>query len=154
MEDLYGRTEYVCGFLFSEDEKHVALVEKQKPAWQKGCHNGVGGKTEANESIMESMSREFLEETGVLIEPADWNLYANVEGKDWIVFFLRAASDKVFQCKTMETEEIKVVEVRNVRDMKIIPNLNWLIPMALDPNHDMSQATANTVRWNPKKAEA
>lgn len=144
---------YVCGFLFSEDETHVALVQKQKPAWQSGYHNGIGGKVEVDESVKDAMSREFMEETGVLIKPDSWNLYASVSGTDWTVFFYRAASDKVFECKTMETEDIKVVQVAEVGDMQVIPNLRWLIPMALDPNHEKCWCTANTVRWNPKKAE-
>jgi len=34
-------TEYVLGFLM--DNYRVVLIEKQRPAWQKGLLNGVGG---------------------------------------------------------------------------------------------------------------
>lgn len=141
--------EYVCGFLFSEDESKVALIVKQKPAWQAGRMNGIGGKLEVGETHFEAMSREFLEETGVSIFPEQWNKFANVEGKDWVVFFMRAMSDKVYECRTMETEEIVVVNVYEIGTLNVIPNLKWLIPMALDPNHDMCMAHADTVRWKP-----
>ena len=41
---------YVAGFLFSNDYKYVALIKKEKPAWQKGKLNAIGGKIELGES--------------------------------------------------------------------------------------------------------
>ena len=55
--------EYVLGFLFSADLERVVLVEKSKPAWQRGLLNGVGGAIEPGESPAGSMDREFHEET-------------------------------------------------------------------------------------------
>jgi 8-oxo-dGTP pyrophosphatase MutT (NUDIX family) len=61
---------YVVGFLFSEDESRVLLVWKNRPAWQDGKLNGVGGKIEAGETPLQAMEREFKEETyfGALFE--------------------------------------------------------------------------------------
>ena len=36
-------TGYACGFLFSDDRRHVVLIRKRRPAWQAGKLNGVGG---------------------------------------------------------------------------------------------------------------
>lgn len=55
---------YVAGFLFSENLLSVALIRKEKPAWQKGCLNAIGGKIEENETPFEAMKREFTEEAG------------------------------------------------------------------------------------------
>ena len=37
---------YVLTFLFTSDYKNVWLIEKNRPNWQKGSLNGIGGKIE------------------------------------------------------------------------------------------------------------
>ena len=56
---------YVVGFLFNKDETQVALVRKNRPEWQAGNLNGIGGKMEVGETTNECMQREFKEETGL-----------------------------------------------------------------------------------------
>lgn len=34
---------YVVGFCFNSDLSQIILIEKNKPEWQKGYLNGVGG---------------------------------------------------------------------------------------------------------------
>jgi 8-oxo-dGTP diphosphatase len=121
-------TRYVAGFLFSEDERKVAMVLKSKPAWQAGLYNGIGGKIEPGESAPEAMRREFIEETGVDV---NWLFFTNLMGPDWSVAFFYAKSDRVFDVRTMESEEIHVLDVRALPD-NVIANCRWLIPMVLD----------------------
>lgn len=123
---------YVAGFLFSEDRNKIALVKKEKPEWQRGRFNGIGGKIEAGESPRDAIIREFKEETGVEIE--EWDEFCVIKGASWQVFFYRAFSDKINDVTTMETEEINVfhIELDCVYEMNLISNLKWLIPMALD----------------------
>lgn len=61
---------YCVGFGYYGD--CVVLVKKERPEWQKGFLNGVGGKLEKNESPLEAMIREFFEETGQLTTPDQW----------------------------------------------------------------------------------
>ncbi len=35
---------YVAGLMFSQDKTCVALIVKNKPDWQKGLLNGIGGQ--------------------------------------------------------------------------------------------------------------
>ena len=42
--------EYVAGFLFSRDGSLLALILKNKPDWQKGKLNAIGGKIEDGET--------------------------------------------------------------------------------------------------------
>ena len=65
--------DYVAGFLFSEGLTTIALIEKQKPTWQKGKHNAIGGKIEPNETADEAMRREFREETG--FDVPNWTMF-------------------------------------------------------------------------------
>lgn len=129
---------YVTGFLFSQNSNHLVLIKKLAPAWQKGYLNGVGGKIEPNESSHDAMAREFQEEAGVLIPPKQWHCYAQVCRPDHYtvdVFF--AHSDLAYQAHTAEKEEVIVVNASEL-PTNLIPNLNWLIPLALDQQADFS----------------
>lgn len=63
---------YCLGFALTP-EGSVALIRKAKPEWQAGKLNGVGGKIEDfDPSPVHAMTREFMEETGVFLEPHLW----------------------------------------------------------------------------------
>lgn len=62
----------VVGFVFRG--KEVVLILKNRPDWQAGRLNGVGGRVEAGESPKEAMVREFKEETGLYIPLGFWML--------------------------------------------------------------------------------
>lgn len=123
---------YVTGFIFSKDLKHVVLLEKLSPAWQKGLFNGVGGKIESAESPVQAMVRECEEETDVFISENNWTRFAHLTKPNYFeldVFF--AISDLAFKARTVEKEKVFLVNVSDI-PKNIIPNLQWLIPMALD----------------------
>lgn len=123
--------EYVCGFLFDSSENHVVLVRKNKPEWQKGLLNGVGGKIELGETPEVAMTREFTEETGIVIE--DWKPMIILNGVDWKVYFYASKNDWCYSVNSLEQEEILIVEVEDLfASYSVIPNLNWLIPFCLD----------------------
>ena len=129
---------YVTGFLFSEDLTHVVLLEKQSPTWQKGLFNGVGGKIEKGETSIKAMSRECKEETGVTIPESKWKCFAHLTNPKYFeldIYF--AISDLALTAKTMEKEKIHIFKTNDI-PKNIIPNLQWLIPMALDENLDFT----------------
>lgn len=126
---------YVCGFLFNPMEKSVALVLKQKPEWQKGKLNGVGGKIESNEDASHAMIREFHEETGVHI--TRWKLVRCERfitgpdgGFDTRVYFYGAVATSAEwdALRTVETEEIIKWKI-DYNDPRLMYNLRYLIPM-------------------------
>jgi 8-oxo-dGTP diphosphatase len=131
---------YVTGFLFSQDSSYVVLIKKINPTWQRGFFNGVGGKVEANESSIAAMIREFSEETGVATQHEDWTCFANVfRANCYDVDMYFAHSDLAFSAKTIEAEEIHILKISEL-PKNIIPNLQWLIPLALDTQADFSTA--------------
>lgn len=133
--------QYVAGFLFSNDQKSVALIRKNRPEWQAGKLNAIGGKIELNEWHYVAMQREFREETGVDLPPSKWNRFATIRGVDYICYFYRCFDDSVFTVKTMESEEVFVISVDELHNYDHIPNLNWLIPLALDHTINNAEIT-------------
>ncbi len=129
---------YVNGFMYSEDEKKIVLIKKNTPEWQRGLFNGIGGSIEAGESPEEAIVREFEEETGVKTDEDEWKLFAIISKESkYKVYFFVAFTDKVLTAKTIEKEEVIICDMDNLPN-KMIPNLNWLIPMSLDKEVDFS----------------
>jgi len=123
---------YVVGFLFTQDGSQVVLIQKNRPVWQAGKFNGLGGKLAPSESWEDAMSREFKEEAGVLIPPGDWQHMATLFNEHFECRFFRAFSDLALNAQTMKTENVSIVPVKNITNLPIVTNLHWLIPMALD----------------------
>jgi 8-oxo-dGTP diphosphatase len=124
---------YVCGFYFDATLEQVVLIWKNKPAWQKGKLNGVGGKIEKGELPITAMRREFNEETGILHN--DWTELIILTGDDWRVYFFCAIGkvNEFEYAETKEEEEVAKIEVNRLlaNEYEHIANLEWLIPMAI-----------------------
>jgi len=126
---------YTCGFVFDGHGSWVWLIKKSKPKWQAGMLNGIGGKIEDGETSIQAMRREFMEEMGADIER--WQEFLMLSGPDYVVSFFRHFWDdsKVSfdQVAKPITEEVPVLaDVRNL-PVNVIPDLRWIVPMALDP---------------------
>ena len=127
-------THYVAGFLFDATYTSVALVKKNRPEWQAGKLNAIGGKIEFPETPLQAMQREFQEETGVRI--IAWDNFCILTGKDFTVFFFVSSvyQPVLSKCRTVTDEEIVLHDVNwcNVtKPDKFISNIRWLMPMAI-----------------------
>ncbi len=58
-----SRQRFCVGFLFNPDMSQVVLIRKNRPEWQAGRLNGVGGRLEDGETPLRGMQRKFKEET-------------------------------------------------------------------------------------------
>lgn len=142
---------YVLGFLFDEPKSSVVLIRKNKPEWQRGLLNGVGGKVEGDEPNWYAMYREFKEETGVDDVKLQWEEFANLSGDDWAVVCFKAFNSNVFtNVKTNTDEEIVKIQLDSIQNYNVISNLKWLIHVALDENYG-SKLYANVRYSNPFK---
>jgi 8-oxo-dGTP diphosphatase len=128
--------EYVAGFCFDPKGELVVLIEKTKPAWQKGKLNGVGGKLEPDETLQQAMQREFREETGVTV--TDWKQFTTLSGDGFNVHFFYAfvGRDILFMVESTTEEVVALYMVDALKNVNTIPNLQWLIPMALSMKHE------------------
>jgi 8-oxo-dGTP diphosphatase len=138
-----SKQEYVTGFLFDWEHTQVALIQKTKPAWQAGRYNGIGGKVEPGETLIDAMRREFWEETGLTVE--NWDHFVTLQGQEFNVHFYRSfiCGSQLHDVRTTTEEPVKVLPIRDVTyalPKFIIPNLKWLIPMALSMDHDRADS--------------
>lgn len=130
--------QYVLGFCFNTDGTRVVLIRKNKPEWQAGFLNGVGGKLEHSDpTIFGAMAREFAEETGVQTNGFDWQYYCRMYNHAFEVYcFYLFADEAAYAAKTTEGEEVQLIATESVtvrQDM--ISNIPWLITAALDRGH-------------------
>ena len=128
-------TKYVLGFLFKADS--VVLVAKQRPAWQKGKLNGVGGKVEAGESPEQAIVREFREETGATVE--DWRFFAELRFREAVIYCYTATAE--IEVQTITDEAIGWYQIGIIRRLPTLKNLRWLIPLALDSDYPTAVIT-------------
>jgi 8-oxo-dGTP diphosphatase len=127
-------TKYVVGFMFSPEKHIVVLIRKNRPEWQAGKLNGIGGKIEPNEAPIDAMVREFREETGVETTTEDWR-YAvgKITGPESEIFIYRAFSSKVWDIQTTTDEDVRRYFVEPVHP-EAVSNLHAIIPALLLPS--------------------
>lgn len=129
--------EYVLGFLFLNNRKSVVLIRKNKPEFQAGKLNGVGGRIEPGEHPYAAMAREFLEETGKSTTPSAWRKFAILEFLGATVYCFSAHGDRSGLLLNLESPTDELVNVyfadwlQDAPMNDIMPNLRWLVPMAL-----------------------
>jgi 8-oxo-dGTP diphosphatase len=140
---------YCLGFAFGGPQfppntyRHgmqVALIRKIKPEWQAGRLNGIGGMIEdfdrdgcgASRAGLNAMVREFREETGVETECSDWKHFHTMGSEEWQVECFRAFDMPLHMVRTTTKEEVVLADVDRL-PYRVLYNLRWLIPLALDP---------------------
>lgn len=129
---------YVVGFMFDKSMDEIALIRKNKPEWQAGLLNGLGGKIEANESALFAMRREFFEESGMATEVDRWKNFCSMSGKNndserfEIEFFY--ARGMLLELESKESEKIEIHRTYRICGgaEKTIGNLPWLVAAAVD----------------------
>lgn len=130
------KTRYVVGLAFNATGDYVALIKKNKPAWQAGCLNGIGGKIEGRETPMDAMIREFQEEAGVITTRMDWRRFGQMEGPLFVVDMFVARSDDICgQAHTCTEETIVVIPLLHTKNFECVSNLEWMLWAALDKNN-------------------
>ena len=139
---------YVVGFAFNKKGDHVVLVHKDRPEWQAGLINGVGGKVEDTDlEYIDAMTREFFEETGMFTVAPDWDHFATLHfendklGGEAMVFAYRIFTDDIWTCQTKESEKIEIFELpkaetwkgfRSLAGLELVPHTYAILPIARD----------------------
>ena len=124
---------YVLGIAYSAHKNKVLLMKKNRPNWQKGLLNGIGGKIEINETPEHAITRECYEECGLYL---DWNgrgkmFGRNNDGSEFLCYIFYAYDDSIFDFIQKEDEELFIYDIKDVFNFPLIPNLHFLIPFGL-----------------------
>lgn len=129
--------EYVNGF-YMDKLGWVALIEKNRPAWQAGKLNGIGGKIEPGETPAQAMRREFREEAGV--DVPDWKPTIILSGEEWKCHFFLSLQEDIDHgsVKSLTDEPVHLINMDQLpelsREGTLISNIPWLIDLSLDPS--------------------
>lgn len=131
-------TSYVLGFLFDTDKKFVLLITKARGTFsgtdrtQVDRINGIGGHIEAGEASGRVMECEFWRETGLVL--FGWRRFGRLYGKEFEIYLFRNLAPLEVLAKAQKTTD-EPPTVFRISDLEmneaIIPNLRWMIPMAL-----------------------
>jgi 8-oxo-dGTP pyrophosphatase MutT (NUDIX family) len=143
---------YVVGLAFYGVPPLVVLQQKARPGWQHGRLNCPGGKANDDETGPQAMSREFHEETGLLIEPRDWDCFLTETARteppeaaegwvphtiDYYRYTFKTDQPPELMRRDPGNEPVAWSSVRQhlsdrFQVVNLIGNLQWVIPMALD----------------------
>lgn len=128
---------YVLGFVFNRKQDKVLLIRKEKPEWQAGFWNGIGGKIEPiDKSPLEAMQRESDEETGMRL---NWKHCITFVCSGGTVFVYKAIDNlncghenycNEIHFKQIENEKLETWRLDSLPE-KRMENLKWIIPMLL-----------------------
>jgi 8-oxo-dGTP diphosphatase len=119
---------YVIGFLCHN--YNVALITKNRPDYQKGKLNGIGGHIEKGETPAQAMEREFNEEAGIRV--LNWQLLceASVIEPRAKLYIYHAHIGEHVHIQQLTDEYVAWYFAHNLPD-NVMPILRWLIPMAM-----------------------
>lgn len=123
---------YCLGFAF-DDMGRVCLITKDKPDWQRGRLNGVGGTIEPGEDAVAAMVREFKEETGVTTPDFGWTHFGTMRGiAGWNVELFHYQGSEIRDVRTAEREVVDLYMVQTIiaNADKCIENIPALIQLA------------------------
>lgn len=137
---------YVLGFAFDTLLEAVVLIKKNRPEWQAGKLNGVGGKVEDGESFIDAMTREFREECGMETDSDHWVNFLTMKSNSFIVEVYKIMINDPWSVESKTDEKVVVSYVDELflddihTQTEMISNIPWIISMALDKDSDRFKA--------------
>jgi len=120
---------YCLGFVFDEQLKNVMLIKKEKPTWQRGQLNGLGGHIYNKEWASHAMQRTCLAESGMNIQ--DWTKVYLMDFDNCELYVFVAVAD-LSKATTMTGEEIKIMPIADFGNFKLVAHTSRLLQCALD----------------------
>lgn len=118
---------YVLGFAYTPDNK-VLLIKKNKPEWQKGKLNGIGGKIELNETPLEAMNRETLEESGLKLT---WQAGGVIKGASFECYVFYTCDSSIQNYQQKEEEILNLYSLDSIKCLNCIDNVPSLINIGI-----------------------
>jgi 8-oxo-dGTP diphosphatase len=120
---------FVLGLVFNQTKDKVLLIEKRRPAWMAGKWNGIGGHIEEDETPMQAMKRECLEEIGVARCDFEHKITFVCPGGTVYVFAAICSGNRI-PYKQIEDEQLSIWSIPGPEGLTM-ENLRWIIPLCL-----------------------
>jgi 8-oxo-dGTP diphosphatase len=127
------------GYVLSADKQKVLLVHRNARAndHQLGKYNGLGGKLEANEDVMEGMRRELREEAQIectrmqLRGTISWPGFGK-QGEDWLGFIF--VIDEFEGAPPINNDEgsLEWVEIDRIMELPMWDGDRHFLPLVFD----------------------
>jgi len=125
---------YTVGFIFDAEISQVVLIQKNRPDWQKGKLNGIGGRIEEVEESVAGMVREAQEETGLKTKPEQWVFLGTIERDEYgsvVDFYALIHNGMLEEIVSCTDESVEWYAVDNLPD-QVLTNIPWLVAYARD----------------------
>lgn len=117
---------YVIGIAF-DDLGRVALIRKNRPQWQAGKWNGIGGHIESGEYSERAMEREFMEEAGLMIQ--GWRNIGALVFSEAVVDVFTITDRAVREARTVTDEEVRLFPRWKIPEHQL---LLYNVPMLIE----------------------
>jgi len=125
--------EYVVGIVLDEFD-YVLLIRKNRPEWQAGGLNGVGGHIEGEETPYEAMVRECTEECGLVLY--NWQLLGTVtDSTNYIVYYFISETSNIIDSKSMTDEKVEIYHLDCLNYKEVIPPTDVFLRLGLNPRY-------------------
>lgn len=126
---LVGETHEKTFSIINQLSHQTLLVLKNKPAWQRGRLNLLGGKVEPGETPQEAAVRELFEESGLAGDNPD--VLGKIYGVDCVIWCISVrVYNSELSPRSEETELVQWYSWNEVKDdPRLIPNLRVIIPL-------------------------
>ena len=137
---------YVVGFMFDDEVQNVCMIIKNRPEWQCGLLNGIGGKIEDGESPLEAMVREFSEETGCNTIASTWQHVATLRFPYVELEFFAGKNSAYFREVTTCTDETIVkISLPAITDYKLVKNVLPILELSIQRLEDIESIAPGAV---------
>lgn len=125
-----SKMQVVVGLVY-DDKNRVLLIKKNRPDWQKGIYNGIGGKINENETSREAMIRECKEESGLDID--NWKIHNFKTFENGIqLYYMKAKVEEEIlnKAESLTDEKIEIFDIDNL-PTKIQPDIIEMIEICI-----------------------
>ena len=117
---------YVVGIIFDDTHENTLLIRKQRPIWQLGKLNGVGGKIEENETSYEAMVRECEEECGLVLY--NWQLFDNYsDNNHFSVDFFTIKTSGIHRAVSRTDEQVGVFNINTLNYSCVVSPTDYVL---------------------------
>lgn len=127
------------GYVFSPDHRRVLMIHRNaRPGdTHLGKYNGLGGKLDSGEDVVQGMRREIREEAGIECEEMSlagtisWPGFGK-QGEDWFGFVFRIMRFTGSPLKSNPEGELEWIDVEKVATLPLWDGDKYFLPLVFD----------------------